>query len=53
MEQVLDVLRWKPPAKFAARVSRLTPRGPAPPMRSLRDSDIYRQALTAIGEIEA
>ena len=45
MDEVLDGLTWKPGSHYAERMARLVPRGPAPPMRALQRSEVYRAAL--------
>lgn len=44
MDQVLEAIKWKRTAPFEARLGRLQPRGNAPTMAELRDTDLYRNA---------
>lgn len=44
MDQVLRAVKWKRSAPFDARLARLQPRGVAPTMSELRDSDLYHNA---------
>jgi beta-N-acetylhexosaminidase len=44
MDQVLGSVNWKRSAPFDARLARLQPRGDAPTMSELRDTDLYHNA---------
>ena len=53
MDQVLGAVKWKRSAPFDARLARLQPRGVAPTMSELRDTDLYlnaRQDILALAD---
>ena len=51
MEQVLGSVKWKRSALFDARLARLQPRGNAPAMPELGDTDLYRNARRDVLEL--
>ncbi|MGZ8994642.1 MAG: hypothetical protein ACXW16_11560, partial [Burkholderiaceae bacterium] len=51
MDQVLEAVKWKRTAPFDARLARLQPRGNAPAMAELGDTELYRNARRDVLEL--
>ena len=51
MEQVLDAVKWERNAAFEQRLARLQPRGVAPTMAAVGDTDLYRNAKRDLVEL--
>jgi len=52
MELVLRELRWTRSSNFDSRIARLTPRGPAPMMKELQASELYRVAKEDLAALD-
>jgi beta-N-acetylhexosaminidase len=48
MDEVLQCLQWRRTAAFDERFARLQPRGTGMPIRALRKTELYQQALTDV-----
>ena len=52
MDRVLRELRWNRPSHFDTRIARLMPRGPAPTMKELPASELYRVAKADLESLD-